>query len=183
MGGAGGAILFMRKVAQSPLPTLGSGGLDSGSPPSGRVILVGFDANNLAPLTQSGLLAYARLWNYDGSGLPQPPVLYPVVVGDTLYIAWSDGRPVGVPTGAGEVVFNTFELRIYVMGWAGLSTYGSSWSAFGAGWPAYTISRPSPGPCFWDGAMGRYPMGELYRGRFWPTSPFLTPQAGGPPLV
>jgi hypothetical protein len=145
-GGSWGGHTFYAKSSADPLPTLGSGGLDSGSPPSGRVILVGFDANNLAPLTQSGLLAYARLWNYDGSGLPQPPVLYPVVVGDTLYIAWSDGRPVGVPTGAGEVVFNTFELRIYVMGWAGLSTYGSSWLDLGAGWPAYTIPGQNPGP-------------------------------------
>lgn len=131
------------KSSAGLLATLGLGGLSLGSPSSGRVILVGFNANNLAPLTQSGLLAYARLWNYDGSNLPQPPALYPVVVGDTLYIAWSDGRPVGVPTGAGEVGFNTFESRIYVMGWAGLSTYGSSWLAFGAGWPAYALI---PGP-------------------------------------
>jgi hypothetical protein len=69
-----------------------------------------------------------------------------VVVGDTLYIAWSDQRPVGVPTGAGEVGFGSGS-RIYVMGWAGLSAYGSSWSAFGAGWPAYTsIPGRVPGP-------------------------------------
>jgi hypothetical protein len=137
------------KSSADPLPTLSSWGLDLGSPPSGRVILVGFDANNLAPLTQSGLLAYVRLWNYDGIsglGLPQPPALYPVVVGDTLYIAWSDERAVGIPTGASEVGFSP-DSRIYVMGWAGLSTYGSSWSAFGAGWPAYTsIPGQVPGP-------------------------------------
>jgi len=149
-GSWGGTHILYAKSSAGPAYTLGLGGLNSGSPSSGRVILVGFNANNLAPLlTQSGLLAYAWLWNYEGSGLPQPPTLYPVVVGDTFYIAWSDSRPVGVPTGAGEVVFNTFESRIYVMGWAGLSTYGSSsWSAFGAGWPAaYTsISGWVPGP-------------------------------------
>jgi hypothetical protein len=136
------------KSSAGSASTLDLGGLSSGNPSSGRVILVGFDANNLAPLTQSGLLAYARLWNYNGIGSPQPPVLYPVVVGDTLYIAWSDGRPVGVPTGAGEVVFSTFHLRIYVMGWARLSTYGSSWLDLGTGWPvAYTsIFGWFPGP-------------------------------------
>jgi len=112
------------------------------------VILVGFDANNLAPLrTQLGRLAYAWLWNYDGSSLPQPPTLYPVVVGDTLYIAWSDERGVGVPTGDSEVGFGP-RPHIYVMGWAGLSTYGSRWSAFGAGWPAAypSIFGWVPGP-------------------------------------
>jgi hypothetical protein len=154
-GGSWGAThILYAKSSADPLPTLGSGGLSSGDPRSGRVILVGFDANNLEPLTQSGLLAYARLWNYDGinglnggPGLPQPPALYPVVVGDTLYIAWSDGRPERVPTGAGEVGFITFDSRICVMGWAGLSAYGSNWSAFGAGWPAYTsIPGQVPGP-------------------------------------
>jgi hypothetical protein len=133
------------KSSAGPASTLHLGELDSGDPRSGRVILVGFDADDLEPLlTQSGSLAYVRLWNYGGSSL-QPPTLYPVVVGDTLYIAWSDGRPVGVPTGAGEVGFGS-GWRIYVMGWAGLSTYGSSWSAFGAGWPASYPSSPGPLP-------------------------------------
>jgi hypothetical protein len=88
---------------------------------------------------------YVRLWNYGGIISLQPPALYPVVVGDTLYIAWSDGRPVGVPAGAGEVGFGSGS-RIYVMGWAGLSTYGSIWSAFGAGWPASYPSSPGPLP-------------------------------------
>jgi len=147
-GSWGGTHILYAKSSAGLLATLGLGGLSSGSPSSGRVILVGFDANNLAPLTQSGSLHYVRLWNYDGSSLPQPPTLYPVVVGDTLYIAWSDRRAVGVPTGAGEVGFGAV-WRIYVMGWAGLSTYydGSSWSAFGTGWPAYTsIPGQDPGP-------------------------------------
>jgi hypothetical protein len=183
MGELGGPYFCMRKVARVLCPRVGSGGLDSGSPPSGRVILVGFSANNLAPLTQSGSLRYARLWNYDGIGLAQPPVLYPVVVGDTLYIAWSDGRPVGVPTGAGEVVL-MISTGVYML-WGGrgcLRMVAVGRPLGRAGLPI-TISRPGPGPCFWDGAMGRYPMGELYRGTLWPTSPFLTPQAGGPPLV
>jgi hypothetical protein len=132
------------KSSASPASTVGLGELDSGDPPLGRVILVGFRANDLAPLKQSGSLHYVRLWNYGGISL-QPPALYPVVVGDTLYIAWSDGRAVGVPTGAGEVGFGS-GWRIYVMGWAGLSTYGSSWSAFGAGWPASYPSSPGPLP-------------------------------------
>jgi hypothetical protein len=140
-GGSWGATHILHaKNSAGLLATLGLGGLSSGNPRSGRVILVGFNADDLAPLlTQLGLLAYARLWNYDGSSLPQPPTLYPVVVGDTLYIAWSDRRAVGVPTGAGEVGFGP-EPRIYVMGWAGLSTYGSSWLDLGAGWPAYIYS-------------------------------------------
>jgi hypothetical protein len=86
-GGSWGddAHILYAKSSAGLVSSLPLGGLDSGSPPSGRVILVGFDANNLGPLlTQSGLLAYAWLWNYDGSSLPQPPTLYPVVVGDTL---------------------------------------------------------------------------------------------------
>jgi hypothetical protein len=176
-------ILYAKSSA-GPVSTLDLGGLSSGSPPSGRVILVGFNANTLAPLlTQSGLLAYAWLWNYDGingpnggPGLPQPPALYPVVVGDTLYIAWSDEREVGVPTGASGVGFAPGP-RIYVMGWAGLSTYGSSWSAFGAGWPAYTsIPGQDPGPVsgmvrwgdtLWvsctGGSNGLYPLFLLHR--------------------
>jgi hypothetical protein len=147
-GSWGGSHILYAKSSAGLLATLGLGGLSSGNPSSGRVILVGFDANNLAPLTQSGLLAYARLWNYNGISLPQPPALYPVVVGDTLYIAWSDERAVGVPKGAVEVGFGAGS-RIYVMGWAGLATYGSSsWSAFGAGWPAVYTSMFSwvPGP-------------------------------------
>ncbi len=133
------------KSSAGLLATLDLWVLNSGNPRSGRVILVGFRANELEPINQLGFLRYARLWNYNGSSLPQPPALYPVVVGDTLYIAWSDERAVGVPTGASEVSF-TPDWRIYVMGWAGLSAYGSSWSAFGTGWPASYPSSPGPVP-------------------------------------
>jgi len=134
------------KSSASRASTVGLGGLISDDPSWNRVILVGFNANDLGPLTQrSGDLAYVRLWDY-GFGPPEPPVLYPVVVGDTLYIAWSDGVEVRVPTGAGEVRFFA-GLRIYVMGWAGLSTYDSRWSAFGEGWPAHTpFPEQFPGP-------------------------------------
>jgi hypothetical protein len=51
------------KSSADLLPTLALGGLSSGSPSSGRVILVGFDADTLAPLKESVFLdlAYARL--------------------------------------------------------------------------------------------------------------------------
>ncbi len=94
-GSWGVSHILYAKSGAGLLATLGLGGLSSGNLSSGRVILVGFDANNLAPLTQSGPLAYAQLWNYNGSGLPQPPVLYPGIVGGTLYIAWSDKQEVG----------------------------------------------------------------------------------------
>jgi hypothetical protein len=176
-GSWGDSHTLYAKSSASPASTRGLGGLNSGDPRSGRVILVGFDASNLGPLlTQSGDLAYVRLWNYDGSDPPQPPTLYPVVVGDTLYIAWSDRRPVGVPTRAGEVGFGPGS-RIYVMGWAGLSRYGSSWLDLGAGWPAYTSIIPGqvPGPAsgmvrwgdtLWvscTGGLGQPPLFLLHR--------------------
>jgi hypothetical protein len=166
------------KSSATPASTVGLEQLDSGGPPSGRMILVGFRADDLAPLKQSVSLHYERLWNYDGLFWSQPSALYPVVVGDTLYIAWSDQRPVGVPTGdGGEVGFNN-EPRIYVMGWAGLSAYGSSWSAFGAGWPAvYTsifgwVPGPASGMVRWGdtlwvsctgGGNGQRPLFLLHR--------------------
>ncbi len=140
-GNWGNNHILQAKSSSGALSTLTLGGL-SGSY-SGRVLLVGFGAGDLAPVTTLlGTLAFARLWNYDGSSLPQPPSLYPVVVEDTLYIAWSDNRSLDIQTGGGPVGSAGGSSRIYVMGWAGLSQYGSAGlsplGTTGTDWPVYS---------------------------------------------
>lgn len=143
-GNWNGSTLYAKNNLGAP-QTLNLSGLSGGSL-RGRVLLVGFRAGDLAPVPLSGPLTFARLWDYDGSGLPQPPTLYPVVVEDTLYIAWSDRRQVEVPRAASSPATYSAQPRIYVMGWSGLRAYGTGWTPFSApNWPATRVFlSPSP---------------------------------------
>ncbi len=114
-------------------------GLNRAGNLKGRVVLTGLRKADLQPhTTSSGAIPLAQLWDYDanpaggGGDAYPPPMLYAQAVEDTLYVAWSDQRATRVPTSSASVYSGSD--RVYLMGWAGLSTYGSLWNPL-PGWP------------------------------------------------
>ncbi|RMF48135.1 MAG: hypothetical protein D6750_08165, partial [Bacteroidetes bacterium] len=93
--------------------------LSSLSGPNARVLLLGLKKADLQPLTTGPLtLKVEPLWAYDGSINPSPSLLYPVRVGDTLWLTWSDSRQ-SVINGSSY----SGSQRVYLMAWTGMESF------------------------------------------------------------
>jgi len=87
---------------------------------SARVLFLGLKKGNLEPITTPllGDLKVEPLWAYDGFTIPSPSMLYPVRVGDTLWLTWSDSRPT-------EINGDSYgsPQRVYLMAWTGMESF------------------------------------------------------------